>query len=112
MCRLVNYRKIPVIQLANTGQYTHETILLIILKSIMVPYLGAKTSVLRLDNRWLISVHISRRADEQLLASPLQPMKQVVIETVCLGTTAGLLIVEYPLINDIRSFKMSNRIIT
>ncbi len=90
VCRLVNGRRIPVTQLADTEQPTHGTILLIILKSIMTPYPGAHISVLWLDNRWLMTEHISRRPDEQQLASPLRAMKQVVMGTVCLGMTAGV----------------------
>jgi len=47
-----------------------------------------------LDNRWPMPELKAQQPFLKLLASPLQTIKQVVIETVCLGTTTG----KYPIV--------------
>ena len=90
VCRLVDAKRILAAWLADAGQPTHGTILLILFKSIMSPYPGAHTCVLWLDNRWLVAVHNDQWPAQQLLTSLQLSLKQSVIETVCLGITEGV----------------------
>ena len=71
---LANSRTIPVFQMADTGQPTLGTTLLIIFKHKTTPNLKVHTYVPGLDNRWLMAVRKGLLPDEQRQTSILQMM--------------------------------------